>query len=80
MQLIPYRVTNPATVQEPTWDSAQTRQLAEAACFDCHSNETRTYWFEKIAPLSYWITNHVKEGRGALERLRMQQDGARRRR
>ena len=24
MQLIPYRVDNPLTVQEPTWDSTQT--------------------------------------------------------
>ena len=66
LQLVPYRVTDPATAHEPTWDSPQTRQLAKAACFDCHSNETHTYWFEKIAPLSWWITSHVKGGRGAL--------------
>ena len=65
-QLIPYRVDNPPVVQEPTWDSAQTRRLAKAACFNCHSNETHTYTWEKVAPLSWWITNHVKEGRSAL--------------
>jgi len=65
-QLVPYRVNNPAVVQEPAWDSPQTRQLAKAACFDCHSNETHTYWWEKIAPVSWWITSHVKGGRGAL--------------
>lgn len=66
MQLVPYRVDNPPVRQEPAWDSQSTRQLAVAACFDCHSNETNTYWFEDIAPLSWWITNHVKEGRKAL--------------
>ena len=66
MQLVPYRVDNPRVIQEPTWDSPRTRRLAVAACFDCHSNETNTYWFEDIAPLSWWITNHVKEGRKAL--------------
>jgi len=66
MQAVPYRVDNPSVVQEPTWDSAQTRQLAKAACFDCHSNESHTYTWEKIAPLSWWITSHVKGGRGAL--------------
>ena len=66
LQLVPYRVTNPAVVQEPKWDSPRTRQLAVAACFDCHSNESRTTWWEDIAPLSWWITNHVKEGRAAL--------------
>ena len=65
-QLVPYRVSNPPVVQEPTWSNAQTRQLAKAACFDCHSNETHTYTWEKVAPLSWWITNHVKEGRKAL--------------
>ena len=65
-QFVPYRVDNPPVVQEPAWDSTQTRQLAKAACFDCHSNETHTYAWEKVAPLSWWITSHVKGGRGAL--------------
>ena len=66
IQLVPYRVTNPPVAQEPNWDSPRTRQLAVAACFNCHSNETNTAWFEDVAPLSWWITNHVKEGRDAL--------------
>ncbi len=66
IQFIPYRVTNPAVQQEPKWDSPRTRQLAVAACFDCHSNETKTKWWEDIAPLSWWITNHVKDGRAKL--------------
>jgi Haem-binding domain len=66
IQFIPYRVTNPAVAQEPNWDSPKTRKLAVAACFDCHSNETKTTWWEDIAPLSWWITNHVKEGRDKL--------------
>ena len=66
LQLVPYRVSNPSVQHEPTWDSPRTRQLAVAACFDCHSNETSTYWWEDVAPLSWWITNHVDEGRSAL--------------
>ena len=66
IQLVPYRVSNPSTRNEPAWDSPATRSLAVAACFDCHSNETSTFWFEDIAPLSWWITNHVDEGRSAL--------------
>lgn len=66
IQLVPYRVDNPPVVQEPTWNSARTRQLAVAACYDCHSNETHVYTWEKIAPLSWWITNHVEDGRAAL--------------
>ena len=66
LQLVPIRVGNPATNQQPHWDSPRTLRLAKAACFDCHSNETHTYWWEDIAPLSWWITNHVDEGRDAL--------------
>lgn len=66
IQLVPYRVTNPSVRQEPAWDSPRTRRLAVAACFNCHSNETSTYWWEDIAPLSWWITNHVDGGRRAL--------------
>ena len=66
IQLAPYRVTNPSPRQEPAWDSPRTRELAVAACYDCHSNETHTTWWEGIAPLSWWITNHVEEGRAAL--------------
>ena len=66
IQLAPYRVDNPPVVNEPNWDSPQTRALAVTACFDCHSNESKPLWFEKVAPLSWWITNHVKEGRSAL--------------
>jgi mono/diheme cytochrome c family protein len=66
IQFVPYRVDNPSARHEPAWNSAQTRQLAVAACYDCHSNETNTYWWEDVAPLSWWITNHVKDGRAAL--------------
>jgi hypothetical protein len=66
LQLIPVRISNPAVVSEPDWDSARTRSLAAAACFDCHSNETRSAWYEKVAPVSWWLKGHVEEGRDAL--------------
>jgi mono/diheme cytochrome c family protein len=66
MQLVPYRVDNPSTRAEPQWDSPRTRALAVAACYDCHSNQSKPAWFDRIAPVSWWIANHVKEGRGAL--------------
>ena len=66
IQLVPYRVSNPSTNKQPPWDSTRTETLARAACFDCHSNETETYWWEDIAPVAWWINNHVEEGRDAL--------------
>jgi hypothetical protein len=66
-QLIPIEVTNPATRIEPRWDSPQTRQLVAAACFDCHSNQSRHFWYEDIAPIKWWTAHHVSSGRQALD-------------
>ena len=46
IQLVPYRVTNPSPRNEPAWNRPETRRLAVAACYDCHSNETETAWWE----------------------------------
>lgn len=66
IQLVPYGVDNPPTRDEPAWDSPQTRELAVRACYDCHSNETDVLWFEHVAPVKWYIANHVREGRAAL--------------
>ena len=67
IQFVPYRVDNPPVNQEPACEQHPDPDApAVAACFDCHSNETQTYWWEDIAPVSWWITNHVKEGRATL--------------
>jgi hypothetical protein len=55
LQLVPVARTNPAVVREPQWDSPQTRELAQRACYDCHSNETVWPWYAYIAPVSWQI-------------------------
>lgn len=68
IQLVPYghNHTNPPVVQEPKWDSPQTRALAVRACFDCHSNQTQWLWYTNIAPFSWLIQRDVDEGRQRL--------------
>ena len=65
IQLVPYGRdhTNPPVVEEPDWDSSQTRDLAVRACFDCHSNETVWPWYSKIAPVSWLVQRDVDQGR-----------------
>ncbi len=36
------------------------------ACYDCHSNHTKYPWYTNIAPLSWWINNHIQHGREEL--------------
>src|SRR5207247_10555114 len=67
-QLVPYgrAHSNPPVVQEPAWDSAQTRMLFARACGDCHSNQTDWSSYSTVAPVS-WLTQWgVDEGRAAF--------------
>jgi len=64
--LVPSDKNNPSAVREPNWNSPQTRVLAERACFDCHSNETKWPWYSYIPPVSGAIAHEVTEGRAAL--------------
>jgi hypothetical protein len=58
--------TNPPVVREPNWDSAQTRQIAQTSCFDCHSNETHWRWYADVAPARVLVRRDVEEGRSKL--------------
>ena len=68
IQVIPYgrSHSDPPVVQEPNWDSPQTRALAKRACFDCHSNETTWPWYSNVAPISWLVQRDVNEGRQRL--------------
>jgi len=65
IQAVPYGRdhTNPPVVSEPAWDSPRTRELAAAACFLCHSNETQWPGYTNIAPVSWALTDHVLTAR-----------------
>jgi hypothetical protein len=41
-------------------------QIFQAACYDCHSNETKWPWYSNISPFSWVVSNHVTQGRKAL--------------
>ena len=68
IQFLPYgrAQNNPASVTEPPWDSLRTRALAERACFDCHSNQTRWPAYGRLAPASWLIQYDVNKGRAEL--------------
>ncbi|MBD3790934.1 MAG: heme-binding domain-containing protein [Campylobacterales bacterium] len=55
--------TNPVIQAEPQWDSPKTKALFDRTCADCHSHTTNWPWYSNIAPLSWIISDHVKEGR-----------------
>ena len=63
IQFVPSAHTNPPVEFAAEWDSPRTRDLFYRACADCHSHETKWPWYSKVAPASWLIANHVREGR-----------------
>lgn len=66
IQFIPVERTNPPVEVEVEWDSPHTRELFFRACADCHSNETVWPWYSRIAPASWAVIKHVRDGREEL--------------
>lgn len=44
----------------------QVAAILERSCRDCHSNKTVWPWYTNFAPLSWFIVDHVNEGRKHL--------------
>ncbi len=40
--------------------------ILRRACWDCHSNETNWPWYSYVAPVSWWVVEHVEHGRSDL--------------
>jgi hypothetical protein len=40
--------------------------IFERACKDCHSNQTEWPWYAQVAPVSWYVTDHVNHGRKHL--------------
>ncbi len=68
LQLVPYGWShpNPPVTQDAPWPSEQARQLATAACYDCHSNESEWPVYSYVAPMSWLVRNDVENGRDKL--------------
>src|SRR5215208_6243379 len=68
LQLVPYGRdhTNPPVTEDAPWPDGRARELATAACYDCHSNQTRWPIQSFIAPFSWMIARDVSQGREAL--------------
>lgn len=38
-------------------------KVMDRACRDCHSSETRWPWYSNVAPMSWFLIQHVNDGR-----------------
>ena len=40
--------------------------ILDRSCADCHSNKTRWPWYSHVAPVSWFVIDHVDHGRSHL--------------
>lgn len=63
--------TNPPVVESHTMQNQlnippPVAGIMNRACMDCHSYETRWPWYSRVAPVRWWLVNHVNHGRKDL--------------
>ncbi len=63
--------TNPAvdesqTIFARTQMTPPVAAILDRSCRDCHSNKTVWPWYTNVAPVSWFIVNHVNEARPLL--------------
>lgn len=64
IQFIQTEKTNPVSNKKLEIKApAEIKKILRRACYDCHSNETSWPWYSYIAPMSWSIGSHVKNGR-----------------
>ena len=44
----------------------EVNKIIETSCADCHTNSTKYPWYNEIAPASWFLAQHVKEGKENL--------------
>ena len=44
----------------------EVKTILQQSCYDCHSNNTEYPWYNNVAPVSYWLADHVKDGKRHL--------------
>jgi hypothetical protein len=70
-QFIRIDKTNPSVDQSKDFitlskPNAEVELLLKESCYDCHSNTTAYPWYTNVAPVSWWLKNHINEGREHL--------------
>lgn len=44
----------------------EVKDILGHSCYDCHSNNTHYPWYSRIAPVSWMLASHIKEGKEDL--------------
>lgn len=53
-----------AAFEAETSPSTEVKEILRTNCYDCHSDHTIYPWYAEIAPVSYYLDDHVRHGKG----------------
>jgi len=42
------------------------KSMLQVSCYDCHSNNTQYPWYNKIQPVTWFLENHISDGKAEL--------------
>lgn len=59
-QVLPTDISNVISMPE------NVESLLQAACYDCHSNQTKYPWYTYVQPLGWILAGHIKDGKKDL--------------
>lgn len=71
IQLIQINKENPPVIKEMDYNNVtqatpEIKKILKKSCYDCHSNEVKYPWYSNIAPISWFIKEHVNQGKEYL--------------
>lgn len=52
--------------ENETRPSSDVGLLLKENCYDCHSDQTQYPWYAEVAPISFFLNDHIKEGKKEL--------------
>lgn len=66
------QMTNAAVDESRSMEShlrvtPEVRAILARSCNDCHTQRTRFPWYSRVAPFSWMLADHIREGRGHLD-------------
>jgi len=65
LQLVKVDIPNPpkSSLADEIKAPTEISKLLKRTCYDCHSNSTQWPWYADIAPISFEVRGHVRDGR-----------------
>ncbi|NND88349.1 MAG: heme-binding domain-containing protein [Flavobacteriaceae bacterium] len=52
-----------AAFEQETKPSKEVANILRKQCYDCHSDQTQYPWYAEVAPVSWWLKDHIDDGK-----------------